>query len=732
MTPRSLFLLLPALLGGLPPAPAAELVLSSPLDYQVSQRHTPAKGWLRVNGRLSAPPPAEAIVEVRLGDQAPWQQLNTTIKEQAFAGSLEAKAGGWQQLDVRVRAGSSVLASQSVAHVGIGEVFIIAGQSNSANYGAARQRPRSGLVAAFDGQAWRIADDPQPGAGGQGGSFQPAFADAVVAQEHVPVGLLACGIGATSVREWLPKGARFPQPPTIESRVRRLPDGTWESKGDAYANLVARMKSVGTRGFRAVLWHQGESDANQKDAARTLPGALYREHLTKVILQSRREIGWAAPWFVAQASYHVPGDEGSEDIRAAQASLWKDGVALEGPDSDALKGPLRERDGKGVHFSEAGLREHGARWAEKVLPWLTAQWQAPRALDGGTEFDRYESLPLAHNLGWVRAHTQGQGQPAWDGKLDEARWGTPSKAQVLERNWIMPLTDEGWHQLSNREAAGQDEVKFSLWVPDGVKTIRGVVAISGHGSGEALFQRADFRAVAKELGLAAFKFVGGPLQRGFWPRSLLFDHLRTFGEIAHHPELGNAPLFLYGHSNGTGFSAFFAAGAPERVWGWVSMRPGITFQTYQPAAAQVPGLVIFGEDDPFLARPSKAENLAVIPALRKQTGAGWCFAVEPKTGHGPGEKTWPLVYSFLRSSFAARVPAEADSLAGPVKLRPLVLARGHLGQNWDSAKGGYQDLAVAPYADFSGDKATASWLLDDAYARDWQAFQRDGQVRTKK
>ena len=53
---------------------------------------------------------------------------------------------------------------------------------------------------------------------------------------------------------------------------------------------------------------------------RTLPGTLYREYLEKLIRDSRRAIGWDAPWFVAQVSYHVPGDEGSEDIRAAQAS----------------------------------------------------------------------------------------------------------------------------------------------------------------------------------------------------------------------------------------------------------------------------------------------------------------------------------------------------------------------------------------------------------------------------
>ncbi len=266
--------------------------------------------------------------------------------------------------------GEEVLAVSEVEHVGIGEVFVIAGQSNSANYGEEKLTPQSGLVTTFDGKAWRLASDPQPGASGNGGSFIPPFADAVVRQEKVPVGIVACGIGATSVREWLPEGSTFPNPPTLIGRVQQLSDGTWASNGAAFNMFVARMKSLGSEGFRAVLWHQGESDANQKDPQRTLSGELYRASLEKIIIESRREIGWNCPWFVAQASYHVPGDEGSEDIRAAQAALWKMGIALEGPDSDALKGDLRERNGQGVHFSGKGLRVHGEKWAEKVLPWL--------------------------------------------------------------------------------------------------------------------------------------------------------------------------------------------------------------------------------------------------------------------------------------------------------------------------------------------------------------------------
>jgi hypothetical protein len=137
--------------------------------------------------------------------------------------------------------------------------------------------------------------------------------------------------------------------------------------------FISRMSDVGKNGFRAVLWHQGESDANQADTSRTLAGNLYQKYLTQLIQQSRKDIGWNAPWFVAQASYHIPGDEGSDDIRKAQAAVWKDRIALQGPDSDAVKGNYRDSGGKGVHFSGPGLREHADRCFDKIAPWLAKQ-----------------------------------------------------------------------------------------------------------------------------------------------------------------------------------------------------------------------------------------------------------------------------------------------------------------------------------------------------------------------
>ncbi len=352
------------------------LMLSSPVNYQVIQRSTKSGGTIPIRGHFTLFENSPILVEARVivpEKPSQWRQIAQLKTNGPWEGFLEAPAGGWYRLEIRAMTKETIVAQAVVHPIGIGEVFVVAGQSNSANYGEQRLKPKSERVVALGNNHWQYANDPQPGASGDAGSFLPPFGDRIQATLNVPVGLVSCGVGATSVREWLPKGQSFPHPPTLLGNVKQLGNGDWESKGDLFETLCLRMKQLGPNGFRAVLWHQGESDANQADPTRTLPGKSYRKFLEMVIQKSRKKVGWEVPWFVAQATYHVPGDESSPDIRDAQSFLWKNGIALEGPDTDSLKGLFRSEQGKGVHFSAKGQQEHAALWAEKVTPWLKDQ-----------------------------------------------------------------------------------------------------------------------------------------------------------------------------------------------------------------------------------------------------------------------------------------------------------------------------------------------------------------------
>lgn len=355
------------------------LQLKSPLDFQVFQRFSKDEGTIIIEGESKKGSITSVEIKIyKQGETAEWKRIHATIQDNSFKSLYTTRAGGWYTVEIRIMNNRKTIATSSIQHVGIGEIFIIAGQSNSANHGAERQQTTTNLVSAFNGKSWQLSNDPQPGASGDGGSFIPPFADAMARKFNVPVGVVACGIGATSVREWLPTGARFMIPPTLTGRVEKVGNGEWQSKGEAFEMLVNSMKSLGKHGFRAVLWHQGESDANQPtETNSTLPGDLYTEYMKKLITESQQVTGWKAPWFTAMATYHVPGDEFSTDIQNAQKALWTSGVANEGPNTDELRNNMRDNDGKGVHFSAKGLKKHGELWFEKVSPWLTEQLNNP-------------------------------------------------------------------------------------------------------------------------------------------------------------------------------------------------------------------------------------------------------------------------------------------------------------------------------------------------------------------
>ncbi len=360
--------------------PALTIRLTSPVNYQIVQRSTQSEGELIVSGTVDGvfrdfpqPDKLEALVTGtpsfgRLSET--WYPLPCDSHVAAFRRSIRLPAGGWYRVEIRASRTGTQVASVVVEHVGIGEVFVVAGQSNSANHGEERQNTKSGQVAAFDGTAWRLANDPEPGATGDRGSFMPPFGDEMAAYFHVPIGIVATGVGATSVREWLPAGTRLARLPTLTRNVVVTGPKQWEASGVIFTNFARRMEQLGTNGFRAVLWHQGESDAHQADPQRSLPGNLYRLYMEKLIHDSRQAIGWNAPWFVARASYHDPGDAAAPDIRAAQKAVCDEGFAFNGPDTDTLTGEMRERNGTGIHLSDKGLKAHAHLWFESVSPWL--------------------------------------------------------------------------------------------------------------------------------------------------------------------------------------------------------------------------------------------------------------------------------------------------------------------------------------------------------------------------
>ncbi len=75
-------------------------------------------------------------------------------------------AGGWYALEVRLMDGTNVKAQFYSAPFGVGEVFLVAGQSYATNTNEQLLKVRDPYqrVSAYQlqSQSWRIAHDPQP------------------------------------------------------------------------------------------------------------------------------------------------------------------------------------------------------------------------------------------------------------------------------------------------------------------------------------------------------------------------------------------------------------------------------------------------------------------------------------------------------------------------------------------------------------------------------------------
>lgn len=356
-------------------APAGAVSLSSPLDFQVFQRQSRLRGAIAVRGHLSVP--ADHL-QIRITGKSllgPLPGRWTDLKFDKGTGNFDAKlamvAGGFYEVDIKATSGAGEAAEITVPHVGVGEVFVVSGQSNSTNYGEVRQTTETGMISTFNGESWRLANDPQPGVqdNSKKGSFIPPFGDALYRKYGVPIGVASVGHGSTSVRQWLPAGEPVEAMPTKESYVLRRKDGTLVSDGMLFDGMMGRIHQLGEHGFRAVLWHQGESDSHQPKG-HDISGSTYDRMLREVILATRKQAGWNIPWFVAEASYHSPSDMTCPPIRAAQRNMWESGVALEGPDTDTLTMQYRQNNGKGVHFNDAGLKAHGLLWALAVEAYL--------------------------------------------------------------------------------------------------------------------------------------------------------------------------------------------------------------------------------------------------------------------------------------------------------------------------------------------------------------------------
>lgn len=340
---------------------AASLRIMQPKPWQVIQRegfvikeshkHQPGgaqRGFAVVPVWLELPADATGEIEVRTvvhegcaGAALPWTKLAVKREGETGTGELKVPAGGWYRLEARC-GGEGSTCTAAVERFGVGEVFVIAGQSyaSGANDELLAVTDKPQRVAAFNAAngTWNVANDPQPGRG-DGGTIWPPLGDHLAGVLDVPIGLVNAAVGGTASRQWLPGEALYQQ-------------------------LAAAGKAAGR--FRAVLWQQGESDVIERTATE-----MYVENIVAMRDGLSEEWGFAPSWLLAKSTLHPTvynRPEEEEAIRAAIDRLVEQHGFRPGPDTDLLNGENRGGPMTRRHFTGLGQRR-------AALLWFAAAWQ---------------------------------------------------------------------------------------------------------------------------------------------------------------------------------------------------------------------------------------------------------------------------------------------------------------------------------------------------------------------
>jgi hypothetical protein len=195
-------------------------------------------------------------------------------------------------------------------YVGIGDVYLVAGQSNAEGRITAPQfysheTLRAGV---YDQQGrWREAYDPTDASFNEGqNSVWPLLATRIMGATGLPVAFITAGQGATGL---VASGA------------------SWSKPNSSYAACVANVLGSGVNGLKAVLWYQGETDANYTAMTET----QYRNALQTLRSDLSSDLNLSSLTLVtAQLAYFHSSEtrESLDAVRLAQANAQDSHIFL--------------------------------------------------------------------------------------------------------------------------------------------------------------------------------------------------------------------------------------------------------------------------------------------------------------------------------------------------------------------------------------------------------------------
>lgn len=296
-----------------------------PQDWQIVQQDRSGTADVRLGGRWLTPDKfREASVIVRVMDEA---QLRPVTRALDWTAADTQKDGTWTARLRRIPAGGLYRIETALLldggpvewarrgdlrhHIGVGDVWVIAGQSNAAGYGKSpcTDPPEMGLHVFHACGEWRLATHPlsdstgtqypanREGANGSQSPFL-AFARTLKQALGYPIGLIPAALGGSGLSSW----------------VRGV-------NGDLFENMLAYIRDSGG-GCRGMVWYQGESDTGPEQRK------VYAKRFTQMVKDFRRTLRKPdLPVITAQLNRYIgepydrPVHEGWEAIRETQRQL---------------------------------------------------------------------------------------------------------------------------------------------------------------------------------------------------------------------------------------------------------------------------------------------------------------------------------------------------------------------------------------------------------------------------
>lgn len=365
----------------------AQLAVTFPTSRAVVQRDNNNRATVYIGGYFdNSLDKIEARVIPRAvgqGTSTDWAVIQANPSGGQFFGYLLV-AGGWYQLEVRGVRNDSTQSTGIVDRVGVGEVFLVGGQSNStggsfvpSGPSAADDRvssvnfkntdPNDGSVSTYSNTLLpfpvfvHLDENTKMAPFGNNAWCWGKFGDLIAERFNVPVLIFNMGWAGSELRNWRE---------SIDTQgVAVTHEGYVYPAGMPFGHLrLALNNYIAQQGFRAVLWHQGESD-NTIRTSRT----NYRADLRTIITNSRSLSNKPKlAWVVARVSRMT--NNGVSETWEPVIDAQNDVIGLNGKDSaiylpDVYAGPQTDplqgsvyRPFDTIHFSGNGLTALAEAW----------------------------------------------------------------------------------------------------------------------------------------------------------------------------------------------------------------------------------------------------------------------------------------------------------------------------------------------------------------------------------